>query len=60
MYAGRVTSLINLVYAHRYSEGSRANRALFAGVRDMPGLEVRGHLYDQRPTPSATPSRLIF
>ena len=40
--------LINLVYAHPYPDRSRANRALLARVRDLPGLEVRS-LYDLYP-----------
>jgi glutathione-regulated potassium-efflux system ancillary protein KefF len=43
-----VAGLIDLVYAHPYPDRSRANRALLAGVRDMPGLEVRS-LYDLYP-----------
>jgi glutathione-regulated potassium-efflux system ancillary protein KefF len=47
-YAAGVAGLVNLVYAHPYPDRSRANRVLLAGVRDMPGLEVRS-LYDLYP-----------
>lgn len=33
--------MIDLIYAHPYPDRSRANRALLAGVRDLPGLDVR-------------------
>jgi len=39
---------IDLIYAHPYPDRSRANRAMLAGVRDMPELEVRS-LYDLYP-----------
>jgi glutathione-regulated potassium-efflux system ancillary protein KefF len=39
---------IDLIYAHPYPDRSRANRAMLAGVRDLPGLEVRS-LYDLYP-----------
>jgi glutathione-regulated potassium-efflux system ancillary protein KefF len=47
-YAAAVPGVIELIYAHPYPDRSRANRALLAGVRDMPGLEVRS-LYDLYP-----------
>lgn len=37
-----------LIFAHPYPDRSRANRALLAAVRDLPGLEVRA-LYDLYP-----------
>lgn len=37
-----------LIHAHPYPNRSRANRALLAGVRSLPGLEVRS-LYDLYP-----------
>ncbi len=40
--------MIELLFAHPYPHRSRANRALLAGVRDLPGLEVRS-LYDLYP-----------
>jgi glutathione-regulated potassium-efflux system ancillary protein KefF len=39
---------IDLIYAHPYPDRSRANRAMLAGVRDLPELEVRS-LYDLYP-----------
>jgi len=39
---------IDLIYAHPYPDRSRANRALLAGVRDLPEVEVRS-LYDLYP-----------
>jgi glutathione-regulated potassium-efflux system ancillary protein KefF len=40
--------MICLLYAHPYPDRSRANRALLAAVRDLPGLDVRP-LYDLYP-----------
>ncbi|MET0285724.1 MAG: NAD(P)H-dependent oxidoreductase [Polyangiales bacterium] len=40
--------MICLLYAHPYPDRSRANRALLAGVRDLPGLDLRP-LYDLYP-----------
>jgi glutathione-regulated potassium-efflux system ancillary protein KefF len=37
-----------LIYAHPYPDRSRANRALLAGVRDLPNVETRP-LYDLYP-----------
>ncbi|MDB4982930.1 MAG: Glutathione-regulated potassium-efflux system ancillary protein KefF [Myxococcales bacterium] len=39
---------IDLIYAHPYPDRSRAGRTLLAGVRDLPGVEVRS-LYDLYP-----------
>jgi glutathione-regulated potassium-efflux system ancillary protein KefF len=40
--------VICLLYAHPYPDRSRANRALLAAVRDLPGLDLRP-LYDLYP-----------
>ncbi len=40
--------MICLLYAHPYPDRSRANRALVAAVRDLPGLDLRP-LYDLYP-----------
>ena len=40
--------MIYLVFAHPYPSQSRANRALFDAVRDLPGVEVCS-LYDRYP-----------
>jgi glutathione-regulated potassium-efflux system ancillary protein KefF len=40
--------MICLLYAHPYPDRSRANRALLAAVRDLPGLDVRP-IYDWYP-----------
>lgn len=39
---------INLIFAHPYSDRSRANRALLRAVSDFPSVEVRA-LYDLYP-----------
>lgn len=40
--------MIAVVYAHPYPSRSRANAALLAGIRDVPGLQVRS-LYELYP-----------
>jgi glutathione-regulated potassium-efflux system ancillary protein KefF len=40
--------MIDLVYAHPYPQRSRANHALLAAVRGLPGLQLRS-LYDLYP-----------
>jgi glutathione-regulated potassium-efflux system ancillary protein KefF len=47
-YARAVPRRIDLIYAHPYPDRSRANRAMLAGVRDLPDVEVRS-LYDLYP-----------
>lgn len=48
LYAHAVPRRIDLIYAHPYPDRSRANRAMLAGLRDLPDLEVRS-LYDLYP-----------